>query len=277
MKFKNLIITSTIFGIFLFSNSLHAKENYENKSPANIMVQECFSEYMSKVQNKLRATWQPPDFLAEAHVKVYFKLNRQGRIVSSGIIESSGNDIYDESAIDALKRAEPFGEFPEQTLKEHIAIKYSFDTVLIEEERMKGYYELAKQYSKINPQKALEYIDMAINEVGGEEASGFLYKMRADIKTALGDNAGAREDFDIYESFANKAKIKRIHLLKYLTETQNSAYIYHYLAFAYEEIGDYKNALDAINKALLKADFNSEENIRHYKNHLETLVNKTTD
>jgi len=30
--------------------------------------------------------------------------------------KSSGNDIYDESAVDAIHKSEPFGKFPEKTL-----------------------------------------------------------------------------------------------------------------------------------------------------------------
>lgn len=276
MELKNLTITLTILGVF-FLPCVYAENDYSNKQPANIMIQEDFSEYMSSVQEKLRTLWQPPDFMEEGHVRVYFKLNRQGKVVASDIIESSGNDIYDESALDAIKKADPFGEFPEQTLREHIAIKYSFDTVLIEEERMKGYYELAKKYTKSDPLKAIEYLNLAINEVGGEEASCFLYKRRADLKTLLGNTDEAQADYDKYNLFLERARIKRMHLLKHLTETQDSAYLYHYLAFAYEELDDYDNAMLAINKAVEKSDYSNEGNIKRYKKHLEKVCNSVSN
>lgn len=274
MELRNLIITLTLAGVFCIPNVTFAEGDYSDKQPANVLVQEDFADYMAAVQDKLRTMWQPPDFLEEGHVRVYFKLNRQGKVVAADIIESSGNDIYDESAIDAIKRAAPFGEFPEHTLREHIAIKYSFDTILIEEERMKGYYELAKRYAKSDPQKALEYLNLALDEVGGEEASGFLYKRRADIKTLLGNSDDAQADYDKYKLFLERARIKRMHLLKHLAETQNSAYIYHYMAFAYEELGDYDNALIAINKAIEKSDYSNEGNLKRYKKHLENVTMK---
>jgi TonB family protein len=225
-----------------------------------------FNDYMKNVQEKLRTTWQPPDFMEEGHVTVFFKLTRQGRVLSAKIIESSGDDIYDESALEAIKESVPFGDFPEDSLREFLSVKYSFDTIMIEEERMNGYYELAKHYTKNNPQLALQYLDMAIDRVGGEEASSFLYKRRADIRKLLGNNVGAKEDYDTYNMYTNRANIKRVHLLKHLAETKPSAYIYHYLAYAYEQVNDYDNAIVAIDKAITLTDMNT--NLKYYRDSL---------
>ena len=267
MRLKETVITIFFIVVFLGSTlNINAENQYSNTQRANSAVQNDFSEYMSRLQEKLRANWQPPDFMEEGHVRVFFKLNRQGQVISASVIESSGNDIYDESAIEALKNCAPFGSFPEETLREFISVKYSFDTILIEEERMNGYYERAKLNAKNNPRMALEYLNLAINKVGGEEASCFLYKRRALIKEALGDTKGAREDYDIYNLYTNRANIKRVHLLKHLAETKPSSYIYHYLAYAYEQVGDYNNAIDAINKAIALTCDNG--NLKYYRDSL---------
>ncbi len=272
MKFKNTTIAILLMTIILgLSHSTQAGEDYlPGKRPANEIVQNDFSEYMKELQDKLQKTWQPPDFMEEGHVRVYFKLNRQGRVMSASVIESSGNDIYDESALEALKDCSPFGNFPENSVREFISIKYSFDTILIEEERMHGYYELAKANAKNNPKMALEYMNMALNHVGGEEASGFLYKRRAEIKEQLGDYEGAAKDYETYNLFTKRTNIKRVHLLKHLVENKQSAYLYHYLAYAYEQVGDYKNAIGAIDKAIELTDENGK--LKYYRN---TLLQKS--
>ena len=127
----------------------------------------------------------------------------------------------------------------------------------------------AKHYTKNNPQLALQYLDMAIDRVGGEEASSFLYKRRADIKKVLGDLNGAKEDYEKYRIYTEHANIKRVHLLKHLAEVQNSAYIYHYLAYAYEQVNDIKNALISIDKAIELSDDYTEGNLKRYKKYLE--------
>ena len=169
-------------------------------------------------------------------------------------------------ALEAIKNSAPFGEFPENSLKEFISVKYSFDTILIEEERMNGYYELAKMNAGRNPEVALNYLNLALEQVGGEEASCFLYKRRAEIKERLGDTKGAQEDYEVYNLYTKRTNIKRVHLLKHLTETKPSAYLYHYLAFAYQQINDYPNALVAIDKAISMSVDNAS--LRHYKEEL---------
>lgn len=270
MRVRNSIIT--IIFTMLLSCSIpvfSADGDYPPQRPANAAVQNDFSVYMQNLNNKLRTNWQPPDFMEEGHVRVYFKLNRQGNVLYASVIESSGNDIYDESALEAIKDSAPFGEFPEDTLREFIAVKYTFDTILIEEERMNGYYELAKMYARSNPQKALEYLNLALDKVGGEEASCFLYKRRAEIKDMLGDKEGALADYSTYDLYITRANIKRVHLLKHLAENKQSVFLYHYLAYAYEQVQDYDNAIIAINKAISLTDENAT--LKRYR---DTLMQK---
>ena len=269
MSLKSPIIVLVFLIIMPLLPPARAENSEQQAAQITVESRNEFSEYMKNVQEKLRATWQPPDFMEEGHVTVFFKLTRQGRVLNAAIIESSGDDIYDESALDAIKESAPFGEFPDESLREFISIKYSFDTILIEEERMSGYYELAKRYSKNNPQMALKYLDLAIDKVGGEEASSFLYKRRAEIKESLGDIASAKADYDTFSMYTNRTNIKRVHLLKHLAETRPSLYIYHYLAYAYEQVNEYDNAIEAIDKAILLSD--SDTHLKTYRN---SLVNK---
>jgi len=273
MSLKNTIIT-TLFAasVIVFQQNVNAEEKFNTPyiKQADEFVKNDFSDYMENVKSKLQNNWQPPDFMEEGHVKVYFTLNRQGQLMSSSVIESSGNDIYDESAIEALKNCTPFGSFPKDSLREFISIKYSFDTILIEEERMHGYYEIAKANAKNNPRIALEYMNMAIAKVGGEEASCFLYKKRAEIRERLGDTKGAQEDLEMYNLYTNRTNIKRVHLLQHLVETKPSAYLYHYLAFAYEQVGEYQNAIGAIDKAIELTFDNGH--LKRYKNQLAQKI-----
>ena len=277
MDFKKATITILLLAVSsFFIQYAQAEEMYEPvEKVASESVQNDFADYMNDVQTKLQTAWQPPDFMEEGHVRVHFNLNRQGQVMRVAVIESSGNDIYDESALEAIKNCNPFDAFPETTSREYISIKYSFDTILIEEERMHGYYELAKANVYRNPQMALEYMNMALAKVGGEEASCFLYKRRAEIKERLGDEEGAKEDYDTYNLYINRSNIKRVHLLKHLSEIKPSAYIYHYLAYAYEQVGDYQNAIIAIDKAIELTDDNGH--LKRYRNSLIRNVEDVSD
>ena len=267
---KGLAVFLIILSLTSFSQAYCYE--YYNRPTTNQTLQNDFSNYMVNVKEKLQKNWQPPDFLEEGHVRVLFKINSKGEIISSSIIESSGDEIYDESAIEAIKKSQPFGNFPPQSVRESITINYSFDTSLVKTDKMREYYELSKQNFFTDRKTALKYIDLAIAEVQGDDESYFLYKRRGKIKEALGDHVGAREDFITYQDMKNRIDIKRVHALKHQAEIEDTAFAYFYLAYAYEQIHDYDNAIAAINKAIDRTDLNSQ-----YKRYRTELVKKYGD
>lgn len=247
-----------------FSPVSFASEGY-----SNIPVKADFSDYMSDINYKLQKNWTPPDFLEEGHVKIIFKLDKSGNLISGSVIESSGDSIYDESAMAALSKSLPFGNFPVNAQRETITVKYSFDTTLVKTDKMKEYYDQAKRYTYSDRQEALKYINLAIAEVQGDENSYFLYKRRAKIKEGLGDHIGAKADLEQYKNMKAKVDLKRMHALRHQAEIEDSAYVYYYLAYAYEQLEDYDNAIWAIDKAIERTDLNNQ-----YKRYKAELKNK---
>ena len=263
-----LFLLISIICVLLFNNSFaYGFDIQQNYPTRNLQVQSDFSSYMQNVNDKLRKNWSSPDFLEEGHVRVLFKLDREGYVISGDILESSGNPVYDESAVNAIHKSEPFGNFPENSTRQTITINYSFDTSLVKTDKMKEYYDLAKRYTYSDRKEALKYINLAINEVQGDSESYFLYKRRAKIKEGLGDHLGAKQDFEQYESLKNKVDIKRIHALRHRAEIEDSAFAYYHLAYAYEQVKDYNGAIWAINKAIERTDLNQQ-----YKRYRTELV-----
>ena len=253
----------------ILMNSAYAYEydSYYNRPTSNQKVQADFSEYMEKVRAKLRKNWVSPDFLEEGHVRLLFKIDRDGNVIAGDILESSGNPVFDESAVNAIHKSEPFGKFPENTTRQSITINYSFDTTFVKTDKVKELYNLAKRYAYSDKQLALKYINEAIEEVGTDNESYFLYKRRARIKEGLGDHVGAKEDIDQYEKMKARVDIRRVHALKHQAEQEDSAFAYYYLAYAYEQIKDYENAIWAVNKAIERTDLNQQ-----YKRYRTELV-----
>ncbi|MCQ2740097.1 MAG: TonB C-terminal domain-containing protein [bacterium] len=269
MRFINLLL---ILGVIFISSTFVEAYEQPYDSPVRSSYgsgNREFADYMANIKSSLSRNWYPPDFMEGCHIRVLFKLNPQGRIISKEIIESSGNDVYDDSALDALLKSEPFGNFPENSDRQWLTINYVFDTVLLDDEKMKGYFSLAKRSETSNPAQAIEYYGLAMEALNGHENRYFLYKRRANIKKRIGDNTGAEADYAEYENMKRKVDIKRAHLLKHLTEINGTPYLYFYLAYSYEQIGEISNAINAINKAI---EMNSE-NSRYirYKNKLQNL------
>ena len=252
--------------------SAEAYEAYYNRPATNQALKADFAGYMENLQEKLRKNWVAPDFMEEGHIRVLFKIDRFGNVISGDILESSGNTIYDDSAINAIHRSEPFGEFPANTAREYITVNYSFDTKLIKTDKVQELYNLAKKHKYSDKKQALDYINQAISEVGTDEESYVLYNFRGKIKEALGDYVGAKSDFEQYKKFKSRVDIKRLHALKYQAEQEESAFIYYYLAYAYEQIEDYEKAIKSIDKAIERTDLNQQ-----YKRYRSYLVKKSLD
>lgn len=258
----------------LFALSAESSEysSYYNRPSQNQQVISDFSDYMENVRTKLRKNWSYPDFLEDGHTRVLFKLDREGYVISGDILESSGNPVYDESVVDAIHKSEPFGRFPENSTRQSLTINYSFDSSLVKTDKMREYYNLAKKYAYSDKKEALKYINLAIEEVHGDSEGYFLYKRRSKIKEGLGDHVGAKEDFDKYLSMKHKVDVKRVHAIKHRAEVEDSAFAYYYLAYCYEQLRDYDNAIWAINKAIERTDLNQQ-----YKRYRTELVKVQED
>ena len=250
-----------IFMSFLLINSVYAIE-----------PQEDFSGYMADLQGKIQKSWFPPECLErDGHALVKFSVARTGHIYSAQIVESSGDPVYDESALEALRKASPLAHFPASTSRGSLTIKYSFDTSVVNTGDMQRYLASADRFYNVNNRTALDYINKAIDEVDGDINAYFLYGKRSKIKEALGDTVGAAADLD--QSMKLKARYdqKRIMASKLIAEMEQSPYSYFNLAHSYEVAGDYEHAIEAIEKAIALTELNNQ-----YKRYKDELVTKKT-
>ena len=209
-------IFGIIFVFVLFNQAVYAGEynSYYNRPTQNQQTQNNFAEYMENVKQKLQQNWLTPDILEEGHVRVLFKIDRQGNVISGDILESSGNKLFDESAVNAIHKSEPFGDFPQNTTRSSLTINYSFDTSFVKTDKMKEYYELAKKYSLTDRKEALKYINLAIksNKKEGEK----LNYLRGHIYLAQENKTESLKYFDLaYNTYPQSA-----------TQTDLQAYMY---------------------------------------------------
>jgi len=85
-----------------------------------------YGPYMAKMKKDIQAKWIAPRGLTEHRIVAMFKITSDGRILDPRIVESSGVDSVDESALKALAAASPLDPLPKGGRKS-IEIKYQFD------------------------------------------------------------------------------------------------------------------------------------------------------
>lgn len=230
-----------------------------------------FEGYMQDLREKIHKTWTPPELMLSGHAKVMFKVDSNGNVIDAQITESSNNRIYDESTLEALKQASPFGHFPESSTRTSITIMYNFDMSLVKTDRMREYVENSDRYFySHNNELALKYINLAIEDFQGEAGAYFLYAKRSKIKKEMGDEIGAKSDFDECKRLKTAFDRKRIYNAKLNAEMAQTAFSYFYLAHAYDIAEDYSKAIDAINIAISKTELNNS-----YKRYRQELVQKS--
>ena len=76
------------------------------------------SEYMEKLNKKIEDNWRAPEVMEEGKVSVIFKIDRDGKIIYTEVDKSSGNAVFDESAVNTIKTSAPFPHLPEDSKRE---------------------------------------------------------------------------------------------------------------------------------------------------------------
>jgi TonB family protein len=84
------------------------------------------ANYLKELHKKLKRTWLPPSGPAH-HIKVLFRLDADGSIISMKLISSSGESAADKSALEAVNKAAPFGKLPKDYTSRFLDIAYTFN------------------------------------------------------------------------------------------------------------------------------------------------------
>lgn len=267
MRIRSIFLS--LFCLLVLTSVVCAENNY-NPPEKNFVLQNEFADYMTNLRTKIQHNWNPPEFVEGGSAVVMFRVGRFGDVSNIQVIESSNNVVFDESALEALRKSEPFDKFPTATSKNALTIKYTFNTTCVKTDTMQAYVQKLDKYYNVDNEQALKFANLAIDEVQGDIASYFLYGKRSKIKRALGDYKGADEDLVECKRLKAKYDQKRINSCKLYAEMENSAFAYFSLAHSYEIAEDYQHAIEAIDKAISMTELNN-----NYKRYRAELLRKT--
>jgi len=91
--------------------------------PSRAVIDMRLKKYYYMIWQRIRQEWiLPPSLLEEIEgpeTVIVIKVQRDGSILESWFEEKSGSSIYDESAMRAIKKANPLPPFP-QELEENV-------------------------------------------------------------------------------------------------------------------------------------------------------------
>lgn len=105
--------------------------------------------YIEKMDVKIRKYWTVPKSEKEDYAVVRLKLNREGKIEASEIVQSSGNEMFEQTVLQTLAFSEPFGAFPKQYEKDFMWMNYVFSYKNVKANNEQKYTERDTLY-KVN-------------------------------------------------------------------------------------------------------------------------------
>lgn len=85
-----------------------------------------FTEYMIKLQRRIKSCWFPAKDTQSRRVKVLFKIHEDGTMSNLRISTSSGYVSADQTALEAINKAAPFAHLPQYS-PENVDIEFTFD------------------------------------------------------------------------------------------------------------------------------------------------------
>jgi TonB family protein len=85
-------------------------------------------QYYMDVRNTVETSWRKPEFLTKKDLQtlVTIKIRKDGRIVDINVDKSSGNRVYDESIMRALRAAEPLPAIPAVLNTDFVELGFNF-------------------------------------------------------------------------------------------------------------------------------------------------------
>jgi TonB family protein len=88
-----------------------------------------FTYYLRLIQSKIGERWAPPRAAATGgeRVTVLFEIQRDGQVREPSVEKSSGNALYDQSALRAVTEASPFPPLPPEFKASSLRVHFGFE------------------------------------------------------------------------------------------------------------------------------------------------------
>ncbi|WP_019864102.1 cell envelope integrity protein TolA, partial [Methylovulum miyakonense] len=85
-----------------------AVEKAKAEAAAKAKADAELAELIKKLQRKVEGSWiRPPDASQGLHCTILVRLTSDGTVIDAEVIQSSGDEMFDNSAINAVNRASP--------------------------------------------------------------------------------------------------------------------------------------------------------------------------
>jgi TonB family protein len=86
-----------------------------------------FGPYLAALKRRVRRNWIAPEADNSRRTVLNFVVSRGGGVSRLRVVRSSGSSASDQSAMDAVRRASPFGSLPRAYKGDNVEVTFTFD------------------------------------------------------------------------------------------------------------------------------------------------------
>lgn len=129
---KILILVALMF----FALPVYSAEIPDNKASETCVIvdeaqnpaemSEEYKSYMKNLRKSIKKNWNPPRGDNSKSTVLLFKLSKDGQLSDCKVNQSSGDEVFDKSAVEAVEKAAPFAPLPE-IAPEYTDVLFTFD------------------------------------------------------------------------------------------------------------------------------------------------------
>ena len=85
-----------------------------------------YPDYLLEMQNRIFRNWNFPQLRESLTTTVYFRIARDGRIISIKVEKATRNVRFDRSAWEAVQKSNPFPPLPEEFTEKELGVHFNF-------------------------------------------------------------------------------------------------------------------------------------------------------
>lgn len=100
-------------------------------SGVDAVEDDVWGTYLNTLNRTIDQNWQRVSVAATRRTKIQFRVDRQGRLRDLQVVQSSGDLLADQAALQAIRAAAPFAPLPQNAAEDVLIVNFTFTQWLL--------------------------------------------------------------------------------------------------------------------------------------------------
>jgi TonB family protein len=106
--------------------SLNQSDRADTGTTLDATVDPIWGAYLAGLNQLIDQHWQRVAVASTRRTQIRFRVDRQGRVTGLQIMQTSGDPVADQAALEAVRAAAPFAPLPQNAPEEVLTVNFTF-------------------------------------------------------------------------------------------------------------------------------------------------------